>query len=73
MFCDVDDWYERDMCEKMLRILEKQNVDVVMCNTNVICSYDTHYTSYLKIATTGKHDISLPLIQKTNVLLCNKI
>lgn len=73
MFCDVDDWYDKDMCEKMLHTIEEQNVDLVVCNTNVISSYATHYTTYLKNAHTGKYAISLPLIQKTNVLLCNKI
>ena len=73
MFCDIDDWYEKDMCEKMLYTLEDQNADMVICNTNVISSYETHYTDYLKNTYTGKHQVSLPLIQKTNVILCNKI
>ena len=33
MFCDSDDWYEPQMCEKMLNAIKEKNVDVVMCHT----------------------------------------
>jgi glycosyltransferase involved in cell wall biosynthesis len=33
MFCDSDDWYEPDMCAKMLEALESSKSDVVMCQT----------------------------------------
>ena len=39
MFCDMDDWYEQDMCFNMLQIIERENVDLVVCNTNII-EYD---------------------------------
>ena len=36
MFCDPDDWYEPEMCEKMITTLERENVDIVMCNTKIM-------------------------------------
>ena len=35
-FCDADDWYEHNMIEVMVRTIEEQNVDVVMCDTDII-------------------------------------
>ena len=34
MFCDSDDSYEPEMCERMLTAITDNNVDLVMCNTN---------------------------------------
>ena len=31
MFCDSDDWYEPDMCQKMYETIEREQVDVVCC------------------------------------------
>lgn len=31
MFCDADDWYEPDMCEKMLAAIERSCADLVQC------------------------------------------
>ena len=36
MFCDADDWYEADMVETMVNTIEKENVDMVMCDSNII-------------------------------------
>ena len=35
MFCDSDDWYEPQMCECMLKTIELENVDLVICKANV--------------------------------------
>ena len=32
MFCDADDWYEPDMCEKMLDAIERSRADLVQCH-----------------------------------------
>lgn len=40
MFCDADDWYEPDMVEQMVYTIEKQNVDFVICDTNIILDKD---------------------------------
>ncbi len=34
MFVDSDDWIELDMCEQMLQIAEKRNVDIVLSSYN---------------------------------------
>lgn len=34
LFCDSDDWIERDMCEKMLDKAERDNCDIVVCDYN---------------------------------------
>ena len=39
MFCDSDDWYEPDMCEKMLEGLKKENVDIIMCSARVFSDF----------------------------------
>ena len=73
MFCDADDSMQPNMCQIMLETLKSAEVDIVSCNTNVISDKETHYRKYLKNAYTGKYEICLPLIQKMNVLLCNKL
>ncbi len=40
MFCDPDDWYEPEMCEKMLHAITNNKVDLAMCGINVI--YETN-------------------------------
>lgn len=35
MFCDSDDTYEEQMCEKMVKSIEEHNVDLVMCKANL--------------------------------------
>ena len=52
MFCDSDDWYQPDMCEKMLNAIKHNNVDLAMCGVNVI--YETN-------ANLKKHDKSFTL------------
>ena len=36
MFCDADDFYELNMVEKMVSVIETQNVDFAFCNVNRI-------------------------------------
>lgn len=36
MFCDSDDWFEKDMCEKMLNLLIKNNAELAICSVNVV-------------------------------------
>lgn len=36
MWCDSDDWFEKNMCKKLLRTLKKYDVDLVECSTNDI-------------------------------------
>ncbi len=78
MFCDSDDWYEPDMCQKMVETIEKYDVDFVMCDCNVVDIGEKHGRStgdvdYLRLKQHG--EISLGVAQKleVNVLLWNKI
>lgn len=34
-FVDSDDWIEKDCCEKLVNIIEKESVDLVICGLNV--------------------------------------
>ena len=37
MFCDSDDKYEPNMCQKMIETMKKENVNLVMCCANLEC------------------------------------
>jgi lipopolysaccharide biosynthesis glycosyltransferase len=70
MFCDSDDWYELTMCEEMHGRIEKENVDVVMCNTNMI---GIQYGNYTFPIERGKYVIDDNIKFSINVWLWNKI
>lgn len=36
MFCDSDDFYELQMCEKMFKEITENNVDICFCNSNYV-------------------------------------
>lgn len=77
MFCDCDDWYEPNMCQTLFDAIEQNGVDVVCCNAQVIDEKDNiqridHLEYYINLQN-GIHQISKKIIQKTNVLLWNKI
>ena len=78
MFCDADDWYEPNMCELMLETLINQNVDLVVCNCNVVNTYNTsirhkwelkYYQSKFK----GYCHIGIYEFSMLNSMLWNKI
>lgn len=70
MFMDADDTYCLDMCEKMFKAIENQNVDVVMCNTNLI---DTNYGNWPFLFGEGYFEIDCNIRKKINCWLWNKI
>lgn len=35
MFCDSDDWFEPQMCEKMINLMQEKDTDFVMCGAKV--------------------------------------
>ena len=77
MFCDSDDIYEPDMCEKMLATLLEKDVDVVMCLAKLM-HYNNYnrYTSenhFDKIAPYGFIDMERYLSKYEVVYLWNKI
>lgn len=50
MFCDADDWYEPQMIEEMVKTIEEQNVDIVMCDCNVVDLSDGKVRNHVDIA-----------------------
>ena len=74
MFCDADDTYEPQMCEKMLAAITDNDVDLVMCNTN---AYDKQganaWNKYYFPINEGISLLTPEINLKTNVFLWNKI
>lgn len=35
MFCDSDDWFEPQMCETMINLMQNEDIDFVMCGAKV--------------------------------------
>ena len=80
MFCDSDDWYEPDMCEKMYNAIEQQNVDFVMCDTTVHIIENDYNQDRLngcisnrKIKLIGYQNIDETNVYHISSLLFNKI
>lgn len=36
MWCDSDDWFEKNMCKKMLKTIKKHDVDLVECSAKIV-------------------------------------
>ncbi len=78
MFCDADDAYKPDMCEKMLTALKEHNVDLVMCDAEII-EYDKNHgrqegnIAYHKLRHKGFYELTQDLRSRLNILLWNKI
>ena len=77
MFCDGDDYYDEQMCEKMLRAIDESGADLAISEIKItyeafenMRSSDEQYYS-LKYA--GLQDISDELVQKTDLSPVNKI
>ena len=76
MFCDSDDFYELEMCEKMYNAIQENDVDLVECNSNVIkedCKREVVMSRYCQIKCQGKQNITKKIRLKVNVVLWNKI
>lgn len=75
MFCDADDIFSENMCEKMLKAIN--DVDIAACGTEVI--YQAHSeieesdNNYYRIKFSGKNYINDNIISRTDVSVCNKI
>ena len=77
MFLDSDDYYEPDMCKEMLECLISQNVDVVICDCNMI-ECQNHARSegdmlYHRMNLPGKSIVGCNNINGVNRILWNKI
>ncbi len=78
MFCDADDWYEPSMIEEMVNTIEERNVDVVMCDANVIDIANGEIQKegdkkYVGINLLGDYNLNTEIVEKINVVLWNKI
>jgi len=81
MFCDSDDWYEPNMCQKMYETIQREKVDVVCCQNSFDYEEDLGSDeiesrakrNYFRIPKKGKYNLSIKRIFKTSVVLWNKI
>ena len=77
MFCDCDDYFAPNMCEKMVEAMKEYDVDVAACGTEV--EYKAHAeiadsdTNYYRIKFVGRNYISDEITAKTDVSVCDKI
>ena len=77
MFCDSDDWYEPIMCERMLQTIKEKNVDMVICDAEIIQSEGSSrpeqylYNLQLNMFGYGKFDQNN--ISEIRSILWNKI
>ena len=77
MFCDDDDSYERDMCKKMVNVMEGNDVDIAVCGVNI--KYNIHSEmkdsddEYYRVDFEGKRKVTDKVILKTDVSVWNKI
>ena len=77
MFCDSDDWYALDMCEKMLNAITDANADLAICGTNVVYEADFGMQAsddkYFAINHTGVLTLTQNLQDQCAVCAWNKI
>lgn len=78
MFCDSDDWYEQDMVKEMITVLERENVDIAMCDCNL--NYLDDYNMYPKwyrdwhcLKYKGFINLDSQIKDKINTVIWNKI
>lgn len=79
MFCDGDDTYQPDMCQKMYQAILTSSSDIAVCGVNMI--YDVSASSqfragdaeYFRMKYDGKVKITSAVIKSTDVSPCNKI
>ena len=78
MWCDSDDEYTPEMCEKMFNAIESQKVDLAICGIKVIndgvdSKLIGDIENYVKLKFSGKQKIDWNLIVHTDVSLPSKI
>lgn len=78
MWCDSDDEYVPDMCEKMFSAIETEKVDMVVCainviNDNVDSKLAGDIKEYVRLKFSGKQSVNWNLIVHTDVSLPSKI
>lgn len=79
MFCDSDDKYEPQMCQRMFETIEEKKVDLVMCDAfihvdkNAARAKLKKHVACHKLNITGHMDLNESIIPKLSVVLWNKI
>lgn len=77
MFCDSDDFYAPDMCEKMYRAIQTFGCDVAICATNIIYEKNEDWRAsddyYYSLKFNGKQNVSMRVLKNTDVSMWNKI
>ena len=78
MFCDSDDTYEPNMCQRMIETIKKENVNLVMCLASLeteekVERISASNTWYDNITPIGKVDIKNLLLKTPSVFLWHKI
>ena len=77
MFCDSDDWYESQMCEKMLACLLENDVDIAVCDCNTVdeigLARQKEQAQYYHLDRSGKYLLDDRQIADLNTVLWNKI
>lgn len=77
MFCDSDDWYERNMCERLYNIIEQNSIDIVQCRSFLEREFKSparkNFENYVNQKETGRYPLDIKNFKKPNVLLWNKI
>jgi len=78
MCCDSDDFFEPEMCEKMIQGIETGNSDMAACGIRVIYEPGTEGIKasdddYYKIKFSGLCEMNDDVRQRTDFSACNKI
>lgn len=77
MFCDSDDWFSHDMCEKMLNAIIADDADMGMCGMEIIYESDHDKKAsddeYFKIKYSGTMENNREIMKSLAVCSCAKI
>lgn len=77
MFCDCDDMYSHEMCEKLVYAMENNNCDFAQCSIEVVYEADKFMKEsddkYYALNFEGLNNNINMLLNNTDVSLCNKI
>lgn len=76
MFCDSDDWYERNMCKVLYDLIEGNSVDMVQCHTHLEREFNStarKKMDWINSKYNGKYVLNIENFRKVNVVLWNKI
>lgn len=77
MFCDSDDMFAPDMCEKLYNAITEQDADIGLCGTKVLYEADFDMEStdreYFAVRHTGTHDLTQDIQNVCSVCAWNKI